>query len=1174
MARLIYEIWDFQGNPINNVALENLPTAPINPTLGRIYFDTNLQQIGVCTDIEPNVLWQYMTNETQLTVALATKVDYVQGSTLVSSADRIKWNGNGVCSVVTTISDRDALIGMKIGDSCIVQDTDNNGSNRKTGYYYSGTTWILDSDTNWANINLSWSNIIDKPTNLAIKASPTVSGKILIDDGNGNPSDSSKAFNDSGTTHNDIWDAAQILASGDSRYELKGQLDSIHNLGLMQGNIEDLGMYWTKIPVDTTHIQGIYHLCSLGNGIVLAGSYGGGYGSYIYRSTDWGKTFPTKITLEETNANHSTYQLLYLGNGIVLCGFYGKVNSNSFLGSIYRSTDSGITWSKYDLPTNPTYVISTICLCDCGNGIVLVGSSNITSQSEIWKSIDYGLTFSLVTPGIIESGNSINCITYLGHGISILITTNNVYKTLDNGNTFTNIFSSSDYGRFNTSIYLGQNIILIGTENGYVLRTEDGGTTFTVVSSGNPSVRFIEYIGSGVCLFSTAYPARLFKSTDIGNTWNQVIIPEMAAIGEYGFALRMCYAGGGLVFVGVGANSYANVLKSSSIFRSCLIEPSIFLTDREEFLNVDQTVSQIISNGQPIQGTLTASEIVATDIDRKLQSLSTLTYPSLTELSYAKGVTSSIQDQLNAKQGTLSITPENVSNKVTIISNTSTDTQYPSAKLVYDQFNLKEDKDISGYTAGTPDSTSLFSWWDTLNSLRKKITFDNLKSLFGGSGGSEINLYLSNTNNSISGYKTLSYTADASPVVKTIVANNNTVQGEKYLFTSAVGTAQIPAGTLKHFIYCHISATNQGTSTINIRTFKYTTGGTEVDIFTTSKALTNTVDTLIDIEYTIPVIICDPTDIQGIQISLTTTRNTDTTLSYTIGDGNSSYINNTLPLRHDLLREKNGSLAYQHIDETTTKTVPIDADGLALWDSVALKFVKTPCLNFYNYIKTKLDSIYISLQFAIDDNKFGFKNQIDTTLTFDGINTITLAPTSGSYDYYRAGSKDHITAAKTVVMTLTDGNKYFVYIDSDDATLNYSTAAWTLSNTDTKVTVACLAWNSTLTPKYIFQEERHNWQFPRASHEYIHKTIGTKVQTIGAITGYTLNSDVNANKTFAIAQSIIWDEGIQLVLPELVQPNGTNTDYFVAYRTSLNTWLWKKSNMPFIYNVGNSNNFI
>ncbi len=47
--------------------------------------------------------------------------------------------------------------------------------------------------------------------------------------------------------------------------------------------------------------------------------------------------------------------------------------------------------------------------------------------------------------------------------------------------------------------------------------------------------------------------------------------------------------------------------------------------------------------------TLTASQLVGTDVSKNLQSLDVATYPSLTELSYVKGVTSAIQTQLSSK---------------------------------------------------------------------------------------------------------------------------------------------------------------------------------------------------------------------------------------------------------------------------------------------------------------------------------------------------------------------------------------------------------------------------------------------------------------------------------------------------------------------------------------------
>jgi len=50
---------------------------------------------------------------------------------------------------------------------------------------------------------------------------------------------------------------------------------------------------------------------------------------------------------------------------------------------------------------------------------------------------------------------------------------------------------------------------------------------------------------------------------------------------------------------------------------------------------------------------LTASEILITDGSKNIVSAAVATYPSLTELTYVKGVTSAIQTQLNAKQSTI-----------------------------------------------------------------------------------------------------------------------------------------------------------------------------------------------------------------------------------------------------------------------------------------------------------------------------------------------------------------------------------------------------------------------------------------------------------------------------------------------------------------------------------------
>lgn len=63
------------------------------------------------------------------------------------------------------------------------------------------------------------------------------------------------------------------------------------------------------------------------------------------------------------------------------------------------------------------------------------------------------------------------------------------------------------------------------------------------------------------------------------------------------------------------------------------------------FDTTDNTLTTGILNST----TLTASEIVGTNADKDLVSLAVATYPSLAELAYVKGVTSAIQTQINTK---------------------------------------------------------------------------------------------------------------------------------------------------------------------------------------------------------------------------------------------------------------------------------------------------------------------------------------------------------------------------------------------------------------------------------------------------------------------------------------------------------------------------------------------
>jgi hypothetical protein len=90
------------------------------------------------------------------------------------------------------------------------------------------------------------------------------------------------------------------------------------------------------------------------------------------------------------------------------------------------------------------------------------------------------------------------------------------------------------------------------------------------------------------------------------------------------------------------------------------------------------------------------SELLATDDSKNIQTLSTSTYPDLTEISYVKGVTSSIQDQINAISvggltfNDISTTTQTVSpNNAYVTHSTSlTDFTLPTTAAFGSQFSI------------------------------------------------------------------------------------------------------------------------------------------------------------------------------------------------------------------------------------------------------------------------------------------------------------------------------------------------------------------------------------------------------------------------------------------------------------------------------------------------------
>ena len=99
-----------------------------------------------------------------------------------------------------------------------------------------------------------------------------------------------------------------------------------------------------------------------------------------------------------------------------------------------------------------------------------------------------------------------------------------------------------------------------------------------------------------------------------------------------------------------------------------------------QYLMADGSVSTLTN---PVTGTGTANQITYWTGSSTIAALSTATYPSLTELSYVKGVTSSIQTQLSAKQDTLTLTTTGSSGAATLVGATLNIPNYGTALSGY-----------------------------------------------------------------------------------------------------------------------------------------------------------------------------------------------------------------------------------------------------------------------------------------------------------------------------------------------------------------------------------------------------------------------------------------------------------------------------------------------------------
>jgi photosystem II stability/assembly factor-like uncharacterized protein len=231
-------------------------------------------------------------------------------------------------------------------------------------------------------------------------------------------------------------------------------------------------------------------------------------GSVFLKTTDGGINW-TKTTIDDK----ALYTLYFLNadTGFV-AGF----------GNLYRTTDSGSTWDSISL--NSFYNITKIQFV---NGVGFLSANNAGTGGNIIKSIDGGLTWSLLNTGVNNLG--IRSLDFIDENTGYAAGSNGIIKTTDGGTTWhllplTEFLNSVNTLSANHVIASGWGKTVNAYTYGGIYESLDGGNTWVAndslsLMSYAYSFFISDYLGFAVGIDSKIL--RLFK--DNPNTSTNLI---------------------------------------------------------------------------------------------------------------------------------------------------------------------------------------------------------------------------------------------------------------------------------------------------------------------------------------------------------------------------------------------------------------------------------------------------------------------------------------------------------------------------------------------------------------------------------------------------------------------------------------------------------------------------
>ncbi|MCW8961215.1 MAG: hypothetical protein OQK29_06605, partial [Ignavibacteriaceae bacterium] len=252
----------------------------------------------------------------------------------------------------------------------------------------------------------------------------------------------------------------------------------------------DDGVSWTarNAGIETYGISSIISF----QGYIFAGTFGGG----VYRSSDGG------LTWIAPSVGNTLFVTSLVANDPYIFAGAGSLG-------VYRSSDNGVTWEQ------KLNVFGVDAMCKSGNKI-FESSSNYTGYTT-----DNGETWINVQPlegAIIFSYYCMGDTIFAGGQTKI-------YRSTDNGNTFTTITLNLGFSIVNISAIISVGSILYAaTSYDGVYKSTDFGSNWISANEGMgpKNVRALTLTNSSSLIAGTHYVG-MYRSTDLGLSWNKSV---------------------------------------------------------------------------------------------------------------------------------------------------------------------------------------------------------------------------------------------------------------------------------------------------------------------------------------------------------------------------------------------------------------------------------------------------------------------------------------------------------------------------------------------------------------------------------------------------------------------------------------------------------------------------